>query len=260
MNAEKPRATSAAAEMSAVAARLGLSVVGDASAEAVVVFGGDGTILRAVREFPALPVLGLNCGGLGYLSSVEEKDFAWALEMLAKGAYRISERSMLSVAKDGARFTALNDVVVNRVMSGHAAALELSVDGKAATRYTCDGLIVATPTGSTAYSLAAGGPVLMPDSGSFVVTPMIPHTLAVRPFVVRDSARIAITSRARANGRAEPLGVYADGEAVFRLDGDETIEIERAPGCARLVELDGYDPYDVLARKLGWLATGGNGR
>ena len=144
-------------------------------------------------------------------------------------------------------------------IAGPTAAFATIVAGIVATS-GMDGLIVATPTGSTAYSLAAGGPVLMPDSGSFVVTPMIPHTLAVRPFVVRDSARIAITSRARANGRAEPLGVYADGEAVFRLDGDETIEIERAPGCARLVELDGYDPYDVLARKLGWLTTGGNGR
>ena len=253
VNAEKPRAKSAEAELAAEAARLGLTVVADASAETVIVLGGDGTILRAVHEFPGVPVLGLNLGGLGYLSSVEEKDFARAMEMLAKGAYRISERTALAVRKPGGSwFPALNDVVVDRVLSGHAAILDLTVDGKLATRYMADGLIIATPTGSTAYSLAAGGPVLMPDSGSFVITPMSPHALGVRPLVVKDSSRLAVASRPRANGVAERICVYADGANVFTLEGDETMEVVRSERVARLVELDGYDPYDVLARKLGW--------
>ena len=256
VNQQKPRARQVRDALAVEAARLGLTVVEDGLAEAVVALGGDGTILRAVHEFPGLPVLGLNLGGLGYLSSVEEKDFAWALAMLAKGAYRISERTALAVRKAGGTwFPALNDVVVDRVMSGHAAILDLEVDGKAATRYMADGLIIATPTGSTAYSLAAGGPVLMPDSGSFVVTPMSPHALGVRPLVVKDSAHMRVTSRRRVNGEAERIGVYADGENVFTLDGDEPMEVVRAAQGAKLVELDGYDPYDVLARKLGWSGT-----
>lgn len=252
VNDQKPQAQPARETLAREAARLGLVVVDDASAEAMVVLGGDGTILRAVHEFPDVPVLGLNLGGLGYLSSVEEKDFVRALGMLVRGDYRISERTMLAVRKDGAWFPALNDVVVDRVMSGHAAILDLEVDGKSATRYLADGLIIASPTGSTAYSLAAGGPVLMPDSGSFVVTPMSPHALGVRPLVVKDSSRITVTSRPRMNGGVEKLGVYADGENVFTLNEDEHMEVARSERGAKLIELNGYDPYDVLARKLGW--------
>ena len=257
VNGQKPQAAPTRDALGAKAVRLGLSVVEDDSAEAIVVLGGDGTILRAVHEFPDVPVLGLNLGGLGYLSSVEERDFPNALAMLAKGKYRISERTMLAVRKVGGGewATALNDIVMDRVMSGHTAILDLEVDGRLATRYLADGLIIATPTGSTAYSLAAGGPVLMPDSGGFVVTPMSPHALGVRPLVVKDSARFSVTSRRRANGEAERIGVYADGANVFMLEADESMEVVRAAHCAQLIELDGYDPYGVLARKLGWSGT-----
>lgn len=255
VNAQKTRAASVRDSLAAEAVRLGMSVVDDGTAEAILVLGGDGTILRAVHEHPGVPVLGLNLGGLGYLSSVEEKDFARALEMLSRGAYRITERAALAVRKGGGWFQAVNDVVVDRVMSGHAAILDLEIDGKRATRYLADGLIISTPTGSTAYSLAAGGPVLVPDSGSFVVTPMSPHALGVRPLVVRDSSVISVTSRPRANGQVEKLGVYADGENVFTLDYGESMQVVRAQQGTMLVELDGYDPYEVLARKLGWSGT-----
>ena len=253
LNDQKPRAKPVRDALAVEAARIGLSVVEDGTADAIVVLGGDGTILRAVHAYPDIPILGLNLGGLGYLSSVEERDFTRALDMLARGAYRISERSMLSVRTgDGKWFPALNDVVADRVMSGHTAILDLAMDGKSVTRYLADGLIIATPTGSTAYSLAAGGPVLMPDSGSFVVTPMSPHALAVRPLVVKDSAHFTVTARRRANGAAERIGVYADGENVFMLEADESVDVVRSERCARLVELEGCDPCGVLARKLGW--------
>ena len=257
INAQKPRTKDLEGNLAVEAQRLGLRVVGRDEAETVVVLGGDGTILRAVHEFPGRSVLGFNCGGLGYLASVDEKDFVWALEMLAKGRYSISERTMLEVCKDGASFVALNDIVLDREMSGHAAVVDLTVDGKTPTRYMSDGLIVATPTGSTAYSLAAGGPVLMPDSQSLVITPVVPHAIAVRPLVVKDTAKISICSRPRANGRAERLAVFADGERVLTLEGDEAIDVVKAGHVAKLIELEGYDPYAVLARKLGWPATGG---
>lgn len=248
-NVEKPRAAEARARLAARAAALGLRECTDQAADAVVVLGGDGTFLRAVHEYPDVPLLGLNLGGLGYLASVEERDFETALERLASGKYRISERRMICA---NGRFAALNDIVVMREMSGRSARLDLEADGRPVTHYMADGLIFATPTGSTAYSLSAGGPVLMPDSDALVVTPMNPHALGIRPLVVRDSVRFTVTARARAPGNTMKVGVYADGENVLVLDEGDSVEITKSSRTARLIELEGYDPYDVLTRKLGW--------
>ena len=249
INAGKPEAAAQKARLSSAAARLGLVETDDgAAADAVVALGGDGTLLHAVRTFPGVPVLGFKVGGLGYLSSVTAGDFESALAALASGRFRVSERRMLSV--DG--HDALNDVVLTREMSGHSALLDLEADGKPVTRYLADGLVFATPTGSTAYSLAAGGPVLMPDSRSFVVTPLNPHALAVRPLVVSDGVSFRVTARPRTSGNVVRVGVYADGEHVRMLEAGESLVIAASASAAKLVELDGYDPYDVLARKLGW--------
>ena len=257
-NTGSRRAKDALEALADEARRLGASVEerGDASVDAVVALGGDGTILRAVRRHPTLPVLGFNLGSLGYLATVAERDFKPALAALVEGRYRLSERTMLEARNaGGSSCLALNEIVVMREMTGHAAALDLEADGKHVTRYLADGLVVATPTGSTAYSLAAGGPILMPDSASLVVTPMNPHALGARPLVVSDSVSLKITSRRRVNGRAEKIGVYADGESVFMLGGDESVEIAVAATRAHFVELDGYDPYKALGRKLGWCGT-----
>ena len=220
----------------------------------VIALGGDGTILRAVRHHPGIPVLGFNLGTLGYLATIDKDDSSNAFRSLAAGDYKVAERTMLVATKpsSGESAIALNEIVAMREMTGHAATIDLSADSKSVTRYTADGLVIATPTGSTAYSLAAGGPVLMPDTASLVITPMNPHALAVRPLVVSDSVRLAITSRRRVNGIAEKLGVYADGESVFMLGGDETVVVSKAGDCAHFVQLPGYDPYAVLSRKLGW--------
>lgn len=259
-NEEKPEAVAARAELVRTAGALGLACVeAPFAADVIVVLGGDGTILRAVHEFPGVPVLGFNLGGLGYLSSVGRESFEKALRDLAEGRFTVAERSVLQVRQgrgDEAippkAYKALNDVVIVREMTGHAAVLDLAVDGRTATRYMADGLVFATPTGSTAYSLSAGGPVLMPDSASFAVTPMNPHALSVRPMVVSDRVRLTVTSRRRVNGKAEKIGVYADGESVFLLDGDASVTIEKSPVGAKLVELEGYDPYEVMSKKLGW--------
>ena len=260
VNDGKPRARSARAVLAAVARRLGLKVVVRGMADAVIALGGDGTILHAVHRFPAVPVLGFNLGSLGYLSGVGEGDFEAALEKLAAGRYRLAERTMIELraARGGVKARALNDIVFERELTGRAAVLELAVDGKAPTRYVGDGLVVATPTGSTAYSLSAGGPVVMPDSRSLVVTPMNPHALGVRPLVVGDEVALTVTARRRRDERSEKIGVYADGEHVMMLAGDESLRLVKAATGARFVELDGYDPYAVLARKLGW--TGGGER
>ncbi len=261
VNPRKPQAEAKRELLRASLARFGIRECMGYDADAIVALGGDGTILRAIHEYPGVPVLGLNLGTLGYLSSVEEKDFDKAMEALAEGNFRVSQRAMLSVNKVGVvgpLITALNDVVITRKMSGHAALLDLQVNGKLFTRYMCDGIIVATPTGSTAYSLSAGGPVLMPESGVVAVTAMNPHTLGVRPVVLGDNVRLAVTSCERGNGRAEHIEVYADGEMVFALDGGESVEVAKSGQNALLIELDGYDPCDVMRRKIGW-RDGANG-
>lgn len=241
-------------ELVAMARSFGFNTV-ESGGDVIVSLGGDGTFLRAVREFAGIPVLGLNLGGLGYLATVEERDFSAALGKLASGHYCIAERSVLSVARAGDEVgaaNALNDIVVKGGISGHAVRFDLSVDGHAATKYMADGLVIATPTGSTAYSLAAGGPVVMPDTESFVITPMIPHALGVRPMVVRDSSVITVTPRQRDDGFFEPLEVYADGGHVFSLAAGDSAVLRRSERSAPIIELEGYDPYETLARKLGW--------
>ena len=249
VNREKPLAEETRRRLGADVEALELGEVTDGSADVVIVLGGDGTFLRAVHEFPDTPLLGFNLGGLGYLANVGERDFTFALMKLATGRYQVSERRMIEV---NGKFAALNDIVITRGMSGHSTRLDLEADGRRVTNYMADGLIFATPTGSTAYSLAAGGPVLMPDSESFVVTPMNPHALGVRPLVVRDSVRFTVTARSRTAGNAMKVGVYSDGEGVMTLDEGNSVEIARSEKTAKLIALEGYDPYDVLARKLGW--------
>lgn len=254
VNREKPSAAAARARLAADAVSLGHSVRDDGPVDVVVALGGDGTLLRTVHDFPGTPVLGLNLGGLGYLASVGRRDFRRALRLLTAGRYSISRRTMLEARAAGrVAAVALNDIVVAREASGHTISLDLAADGRPVTRYLADGLILATPTGSTAYSLAAGGPVIMPDSGCVVVTPSNPHALGARPLVVRDSVRLSVTARARTAGNGDAaIGVFADGERVLELKAGETVEICKSRRTARLVELEGCDPYGVLARKLGW--------
>ena len=253
-NSSKQGAQECACELSLKAKDLGLEVTQNAEdADVVIVLGGDGTILRAVHSFIGVPVLGFNLGGLGYLAAVGREDFVFALECLSKGKYSVSSRRMLSVSKDGVQSVlALNDVVLSREMSGRSVSIDLSIDGRFVSNYLADGLVFATPTGSTAYSLSAGGPILMPESDSVVVTPLNPHALGSRPLVLRDDVSFTAVSRGRTPGEGLRIGVYADGVLAMNLSEGECVSVTRAERSALLVELEGYDPYDVLARKLGW--------
>ena len=242
VNRDKPGAEAVCTRLTAFAAEQGIEVVRDGmAADCVVVLGGDGTMLSAVHRFPGVPLLGLNLGSLGYLAAVEEPRFEDAVRALARGSFVLSRRAILETR--GHR--ALNEVVVSHCAAGHALAMELMVDGKRATRFSADGLIVSTPTGSTAYSLSAGGPVLLPDTQSLVVTPVCPHALSSRPLVVRDTVRLTVRTDSAAV-------VYVDGAEAFRLAAGESAEVAKAEGAVPLVELPGYDPCEVLSRKLGW--------
>lgn len=247
VNSTKPSAPEVRERLVECARKCGIEVVDSSmSPDVVAVLGGDGTMLSAVHLFPGVPLLGLNLGSLGYLASVEEANFDGAIAALAEGRYSISRRTALKVRG----VSALNDVVIARGVSGHVIRLDFSVDGEPVTRFVADGLVIATPTGSTAYSLAAGGPVLMPASQSLVVTPVCPHALSSRPLVLKDSVRMAVSVEVREEGD-EP-GVFADGLQVGTLAAGEVLEIEKSDVAVPLVELDDVNPYEVLTRKLGW--------
>ena len=255
VNRGKPGAAETAKELADAAKGAGLSVV-DVAANAdkpdvMVVLGGDGTMLAAAHEHPGIPLLGLNLGHLGYLAGVEAPHFKDAILALAEGRFSISHRTALSTDRG---HCALNDVVISKGVSGRAAFVDLAVDGRHVTRFFADGLIVATPTGSTAYSLAAGGPILLPGSESIVVTPICPHALTSRPLVVHNTAKLTVSARTREPDDCEdqPFSVFADGVNVASLAVGEGLSIAKAERPVPLVQLDGVDPYEVLGRKLGW--------
>jgi NAD+ kinase len=225
-------------------------------AEAVVVLGGDGTMLDASHQLTGqhLPMMGLNIGSLGYLTSVEEHQFGEALQQLREDRYGVSRRSALSVRvlhKEGSCVAlpdALNDVVANHGATAHAVELELMLDDKPVADFLCDGIIVATPTGSTAYSLSANGPILLPDAQALVISMICPHTLTSRPLVVRDTARVAL----RVLTCDVPMILSSDGRDDEPLFEGDRVQIARSPHDVPVIELHGYNPCDVLRRKLRW--------
>ena len=221
----------------------------------LVVLGGDGTLLQAVHEgsFPAPHVLGINFGTLGFLTGAGPDDFEQVLEEVLAGKAIISERSLLSVEvlRDGVPFwngRALNEVVVSRGERSRVIRLEVEIAGVMLTEYNADGLIVATPTGSTAYSLSAGGPVLAPDSGVFVVTPICPHVLTNRSVIVNERSSITVRPAADQVGVCLTL----DGRHPLSLEPGDLTRIRRSRQALRLVFPSGLPFFEVLRQKLKW--------
>jgi NAD+ kinase len=224
----------------------------------LVVFGGDGTILRAARSAApfGIPILGVNLGGLGFLAEVRDQEVERALLRLLEGDYRLDERMMLrsQVRRAGRpvrEFLALNDIVVTK--SGYARLLrvETYVNDEHLSTHLSDGLIVATPTGSTAYSLSAGGPIVHPAVDVIVLTPICAHTLGARAVVVSGADTIRI--------RVEPIGtppspsvLTVDGQEGFPLEDDDEVTAERSPHRTRLIRLHPEGFYGRLRAKLSW--------
>lgn len=240
-----------------------------AACDLVIAVGGDGSIIYATHKAIAAekPVLGINAGRLAFLAGLERHELP-LLRQLFTGEYCTEKRMLLRaevLQGDTCLYSALcvNDAVLSRMGAAKLTGICVEANGAVVGEYLGDGVILATPTGSTAYSLSAGGPVVMSDSRSFVITPMNPHALGIRPQVVSDSVRISVSSIARdqpsnsqpSNSRPTSLGIYADGEAVAMLAPGESVEIVKSEQVSNLVELEGYDPYAVLAHKLGWTGT-----
>ncbi len=221
----------------------------------LLVLGGDGTMLKAIRLLNGrdIPVLGVNLGSLGFLTSVTEENLEQSLACLARGRFSTSRRTLADCGlRRGStiisRYRALNDIVIERGASSRIVTLNLKVDDEEVSAYMADGLIVSTPTGSTGHSLSAGGPILLPESRTLLVSPICPHTLSTRPLVIPDGKRISMTVAKCAGS----LQLSVDGQVGEPLRIGDRVEVRRSPHQARFVHLPDYSYFSVLRQKLHW--------
>ena len=216
----------------------------------LVVFGGDGTLLLAARLAMGsrVPILGINMGGLGFMTVVNLDEMFGAMDLVLAGKCTTSRRMMLNVSVEGVEHPALNDAVINRGGLSRMVNLETFVDGKYLTTFKADGLIISTPTGSTAYSLSSGGPIVMPELDCIIINPICPHTLTNRPLVLPPESAVEVVVWAK-EGEAS---VTLDGQDLFILKSGDRVGIRRSKDHVHLVESPHRDYLEILRTKLGW--------
>lgn len=258
----KPEAHAVAREIASALQRRATSVELDLAGDApwlaaagplpdlVLSVGGDGTLLSTARRCAeaAVPVLGVNLGKLGFLAAFSAEEVLAFAASERPPSWRALSVPLLSVqVAGGARRLALNDVTISQGVITRLIRFSLEVDGRPASEYRADGVVVSTPIGSTAYSLSLGGPILMPDLRAMVVTPVAPQALANRPIVLAPDARL----RLRVEGRVEELALVLDGQERVDLASGDALDVALGPDWIRLVPED-YDPFAVLRHKLRW--------
>ena len=270
----KARALAVAQEVAPLLRQAGIEVVTDATtaqalpnlgqlatvaelaqADAALVLGGDGMLLQAARDLAGagVPILGVNLGHLGFLTEVEPNELVWALPQLLRGDFHIEERMMADVVvcRTGvpvAEYRVLNDAVISRGTFARLVTLEALVDDSTLGVFVGDGLILATPTGSTAYSLSAGGPIVHPGVDGILVTPICPHTLGERSVLTRgeDTVRVLVKSPVE----PDELVLTVDGRPGLRLVSGDEVRVSRSRVRVRLIRLAQRTFYDVLAMRL----------
>ena len=225
--------------------------------EGILVLGGDGTLLRAARELAdrRIPFLGINLGHLGYLAEIEQQNVQAALEKLIADEYTVEERMMLSgkVYVDGVcveRDMALNDIVINRFGHLRVVDYKVYVNGMYLNSFTADGLIVSTPTGSTGYSLSAGGPIVSPTASMLMLTPICPHTLNSRSIVFSGDDHIRIKIGERRRGGSDEACVTFDGDTCVQLKTGDYVEIQKSTEVTRIMKINQVSFLEVLRNKL----------
>lgn len=228
-----------------------LSTVDPSSIHFIISMGGDGTILQLVHEYPEIeaPILGINLGHLGFMADVPIADIYPSLQDMINGSYKVHTRLMIegeSIQKE--RCFAVNDIVIHRARNPSLIELAIHVDGMYVNTFEADGIIIATPNGSTAYSLAAGGPILSPDLEALVLTPISPHTISNRPIVLTAHQEIQIQYLSD----YEPVEVRADGLDQFLLKTGEVFKITQSAKRFKLISLYRKDYFSTLRTKLGW--------
>lgn len=213
--------------------------------------GGDGTILRLVHRHPLLkaPLLGINLGSLGFLADIPLHDIYPSLEDLLNGYYIIQNRMIMEGSSSaGETCFAVNEIVIHRAQNHCLIDLAIHVDGRYLNTFSADGIILSTPSGSTAYSLAAGGPILTPELNAFVLTPICPHTISNRPIVLMPKSSIQISYLSP----YLPVEISADGTTNFMLNKDDVFTVSLSAQTFSLVALSRHDYYSTLREKLGW--------
>lgn len=224
--------------------------------DALLTLGGDGTLLRGARLIQGLdvPILGVNMGRLGFLTCCPADHLAHSLMRFARGDYTVESRMLLRAAviavdrKERDGWLALNDVVIHKGGFARVVSLRVAVDDELIASYAADGVVISTPTGSTAYSLSAGGPVVVPTLETLIVTPVSPHTLAIRPVVLPASARVTV----QVEGGPEELMITVDGQVGTTFGAGETLSVGRAGDAIKIVRFPGSSFFATLREKLGW--------
>ncbi|MFW5922896.1 MAG: NAD(+)/NADH kinase [Planctomycetota bacterium] len=221
----------------------------------VLVLGGDGTMLSAARKFAGhhIPLLGINLGKFGFLTETTFTQCRKTISDVLNGHYVLRDRMMLrcllkrnrSIIKNT---VGLNDVVVSRTRLSRLLSIDLEVNGDPANTYRADGLIIATPVGSTAHSLSAGGPIVMPELDAFVISPICPHTLSNRPIVLPAGSKLEIKAR----DYAEAPALTVDGHISMPLQEEDTVEVRRASESLKLIQTGRQEFFPTLRNKLGW--------
>ena len=221
----------------------------------LVVLGGDGTLLSTARLVGErhIPILGVNLGQLGFLAEITLDEMYFALEQVLRDEFTVAPRLLLqtSVTRDEERLTeysALNDVVINKGALARIIDLQTCINGQYVTTYKADGLIIATTTGSTAYNLSAGGPIVHPDMHALILTPICPHTLTNRPIVIHDTSQIEITLKAQ----NEDVFLTLDGQVGFALRYRDVIHIQKAKQMIQFIHPSKRNFFEVLRTKLKW--------
>jgi NAD+ kinase len=229
--------------------------VGEGDYDFAIVLGGDGSVLAAARGLAPLgiPLLGLNIGKFGFLTETNADEFEDVLADVMDGRYTLAERMMLDCAleRDGQQImhaVGMNDVVVSRVSLSRIATLDFQVNGELVTTYRADGLIVATPIGSTAHSLAAGGPIVHPDMDGLIVSPVCPHALSNRPLVLPGDVTVSCIAR---DGE-EKTGLTVDGQVSHEMEVDDLVRVRKADRPLKLIQTGRNVFFSTLRNKLDW--------
>lgn len=218
----------------------------------IVSLGGDGTLLGTAREVAKynLPILGVNIGNLGFLTEVISTDFAYAIKNIKEGKFKVEERIILNCCVENdeelKNYIGLNDIVISKGTLARMAKYEIYIDDKYYASFTADGVIISTPTGSTAYSLSAGGPIMYPTLKLMSITPICPHSLGVRTMVIDGSSKVNISIKRK----FESVFLTVDGQQSFELREKDNIEVTMSPLKCRLIKLENYDYFDILRKKI----------
>jgi len=223
--------------------------------EMIIVLGGDGTLLSVARQVwnKSIPILGVNLGGLGFLTEITLDELYPVLERVVQNDFAVNEREVLNagVIRRGERiaeFIVLNDAVINKGALARIIDLETTINGEYLSTFKSDGLIISTPTGSTAYNLSAGGPIVYPSLHTIIITPICPHTLTIRPIIIPDDVKI----RALLKSRDEEVTLTLDGQQGFTLEFEDVVEVEKAEGRILLIKSPYRQYFELLREKLKW--------